>query len=47
MQVAAQETILNDSNVLLLSPTGSGKTLAFLLPIFELLDEQVAKVFNV
>jgi superfamily II DNA/RNA helicase len=44
MQLAAQETILNDSNVLLLSPTGSGKTLAFLLPIFELLDEQVAGV---
>ncbi|HOD11272.1 MAG TPA: DEAD/DEAH box helicase, partial [Flavobacterium sp.] len=40
----AQETILNDNNVLLLSPTGSGKTLAFLLPIFELLDEQVAGV---
>jgi superfamily II DNA/RNA helicase len=44
MQLAAQETIVNDSNVLLLSPTGSGKTLAFLLPIFELLDEQVAGV---
>jgi ATP-dependent helicase YprA (DUF1998 family) len=25
MQEAAQETILNDNNVLLLSPTGSGK----------------------
>jgi ATP-dependent RNA helicase DeaD len=36
MQVAAQETILRDNNVLLLSPTGSGKTLAFLLPIFEI-----------
>ena len=44
MQLAAQETILNDRNVLLLSPTGSGKTLAFLLPIFELLDEYVAGV---
>jgi ATP-dependent RNA helicase DeaD len=44
MQVSAQETILNDNNVLLLSPTGSGKTLAFLLPIFELLDEYVAGV---
>jgi len=44
MQLSAQETILNDNNVLLLSPTGSGKTLAFLLPIFELLDEQVAGV---
>ena len=38
MQIAAQETILNDANVLLLSPTGSGKTLAFLLPIFETLE---------
>jgi len=39
MQVAAQETIQSDNNVLLLSPTGSGKTLAFLLPVFELLEE--------
>ena len=44
MQISAQETILNDNNVLLLSPTGSGKTVAFLLPIFELLDEYVAGV---
>ncbi len=44
MQLAAQETIVNDRNVLLLSPTGSGKTLAFLLPIFELLDEYTAGV---
>jgi len=39
MQEVAQDVILNDSNVLLLSPTGSGKTLAFLLPIFEMLQE--------
>ncbi len=38
MQIAAEETILRDTNVMLLSPTGSGKTLAFLLPIFQLLD---------
>jgi superfamily II DNA/RNA helicase len=44
MQLAAQETILRDNNVLLLSPTGSGKTLAFLLPIFELLQEEVSDV---
>ena len=44
MQIAAQETILNDSNVLLLSPTGSGKTLAFLLPIFETLEPEIAGV---
>ncbi len=39
MQVVAQETILNDANILLLSPTGSGKTLAFLLPIFQMLGD--------
>ncbi len=44
MQLSAQETILTDNNVLLLSPTGSGKTVAFLLPIFELLDDYQAGV---
>ena len=44
MQVEAQETILNDANVLLLSPTGSGKTLAFLLPIFQMLDDECKDV---
>ena len=44
MQVAAQETILNENNVLLLSPTGSGKTLAFLLPIFEMLQPEILSV---
>ena len=44
MQEVAQDAILNDSNVLLLSPTGSGKTLAFLLPIFEMLQENIASV---
>ena len=44
MQIAAQETILNDANVLLLSPTGSGKTLAFLLPIFETLEPEITSV---
>lgn len=44
MQVVAQETILRDNNVLLLSPTGSGKTLAFLLPIFEILEPEVKGV---
>ncbi|MVO10698.1 DEAD/DEAH box helicase [Flavobacterium sp. TP390] len=38
MQEAAQTAILNDPNVLLLSPTGSGKTLAFLLPIYQMLE---------
>jgi superfamily II DNA/RNA helicase len=40
----AQETILNDNNVLLLSPTGSGKTLLFLLPILEMLQPEVLSV---
>jgi len=44
MQETAQQTILNESNVLLLSPTGSGKTLAFLLPIFEMLDPEMKTV---
>jgi Lhr-like helicase len=33
MQEAAQETILNDNNVLLLSPTGSGKPYFFITNI--------------
>ncbi|QBN20153.1 DEAD/DEAH box helicase [Flavobacterium nackdongense] len=44
MQVAAQETILSDNNILLLSPTGSGKTLAFLLPILEMLKPEILSV---
>jgi ATP-dependent RNA helicase DeaD len=44
MQEIAQQTILSDATVLLLSPTGSGKTLAFLLPIFEILQEEISGV---
>ncbi|REH01064.1 superfamily II DNA/RNA helicase [Flavobacterium aquicola] len=44
MQETAQDVILNDNNVLLLSPTGSGKTLAFLLPIFEMLLPEILSV---
>ncbi|MEG0851555.1 DEAD/DEAH box helicase [Flavobacterium plurextorum] len=44
MQEMAQDAILNDNNVLLLSPTGSGKTLAFLLPILELLQPEILSV---
>jgi ATP-dependent RNA helicase DeaD len=44
MQVVAQESILDETNVLLLSPTGSGKTLAFLLPIFEMLQPEILSV---
>nr|WP_315198657.1 DEAD/DEAH box helicase [uncultured Flavobacterium sp.] len=44
MQETAQDVILNDNNILLLSPTGSGKTLAFLLPIFEMLQPEILSV---
>ncbi|RVT73961.1 DEAD/DEAH box helicase [Flavobacterium sufflavum] len=44
MQQAAQEIILNENNVLLLSPTGSGKTLAFLLPVLEMLQPEILSV---
>jgi ATP-dependent RNA helicase DeaD len=44
MQISAEEAILKSANTLLLSPTGSGKTLAFLLPIFQLLEDQINQV---
>ncbi len=44
MQIAAQEAILEENNVLLLSPTGSGKTVAFLVPIFEMLQPEIQSV---
>ena len=44
MQIAAEETILKTANTLLLSPTGSGKTLAFLLPIYQMLLEEINQV---
>ena len=44
MQAEAELAILQNPNVILLSPTGSGKTLAFLLPIFQLLQEEVKTV---
>ena len=44
MQEVAQMAILNENNVLLLSPTGSGKTLAFLLPIFQSFEEEIKGV---
>ena len=44
MQLEAGTAIIEESNVLLLSPTGSGKTLAFLLPVFEILKEELSGV---
>ena len=38
MQIAAQEAILLNKEVVVLSPTGTGKTIAFLLPIIAELD---------
>jgi len=44
MQVIAQNAIISDNNILLLSPTGSGKTLAFLLPVFGMLKPEILSV---
>ncbi|SCY02282.1 Superfamily II DNA and RNA helicase [Nonlabens sp. Hel1_33_55] len=44
MQLAAQEAIGNNDEIVLLSPTGTGKTLAFLLPIVEQLNVDIDKV---
>ncbi len=44
MQNVARSSILNHSEVVLLSPTGTGKTLAFLLPIISTLDRQLNEV---
>ena len=44
MQVVAHDAIIDDANVLLLSPTGSGKTLAFLLPILQMLQPEIQSV---
>ncbi len=44
MQIASQNTVIKEQNTLLLSPTGSGKTLAFLLPVLQLLEENVKNV---
>lgn len=44
MQFEAQRAITNRNNTVLLSPTGSGKTLAFLLPILQLLHEDIKTV---
>ena len=44
MQFEAQRTILSKKNTVLLSHTGSGKTLAFLLPILQMLSEDIKTV---
>jgi len=44
MQWETQKSVLKNENTLLLSPTGSGKTIAFLLPILQLLEENIHAV---
>ncbi|MCC6413426.1 MAG: DEAD/DEAH box helicase, partial [Saprospiraceae bacterium] len=44
MQETAVPAILQYPNTVLLAPTGSGKTLSFLLPVLNLLQEDVAGV---
>lgn len=44
MQLDANEAILANPEIILLSPTGTGKTLAFLLPIIAELDPKIAEV---
>lgn len=44
MQEAAEKAILEQGEVLLLSPTGSGKTLGFLWPVWQLLNPGVHEV---
>ena len=44
MQQEALQSILDESNILLVSPTGSGKTLAFLLAVFYLLEEEKTNI---
>jgi superfamily II DNA/RNA helicase len=44
MQEAAYDTIIDNDEVILLSPTGTGKTLAFLLPLLTTLDVTVNEV---
>lgn len=44
MQLEADNAILNNNEVVLLSPTGTGKTLAFLLPIIKQLDKNLNEI---
>jgi len=44
MQIESKNAILNNDEVVILSPTGTGKTLAFLLPIVELLDPNCTEI---
>jgi superfamily II DNA/RNA helicase len=44
MQNDALKIIKNSEETILLSPTGTGKTIAFLLPIIDLLNQEIAEV---
>ena len=41
MQLDVEQAILKNSEVMISSPTGTGKTLAFLLPLFEMIDDNI------
>lgn len=44
MQIAVEKAILKSSEIMISSPTGTGKTLAFLMPIFELINDELEGV---
>lgn len=44
MQESAYEAIIENDDVVLLSPTGTGKTLAFVLPLLSVLDQSLNEV---
>lgn len=44
MQIQVHKAIMSKEELMLTSPTGTGKTLAFLLPIFELLKDDIEGV---
>jgi superfamily II DNA/RNA helicase len=44
MQLAAEKSILQNQNTLILSPTGSGKTLAFLMPLLDIIDKELNQI---
>jgi ATP-independent RNA helicase DbpA len=44
MQNASIDALLAEKDVILLAPTGSGKTIGFLLPLLELLDQEIIDI---
>jgi len=44
MQIQVEKAILSNDEILLTSPTGTGKTVAFLMPLFQLLNDNISGV---